>query len=139
MTEQTTPQITEQQRQQWLNEQFKKATKYLAENGVVVSTVDDAASRYLYPLWAVLKVKAMDGAAFWVLSGDLPVDFISAGNAANGRDALRHFVMSWQLKAENIQRSGIIDQTQLQFAAIMQNRAEQLYKFVEKDEIWGSV
>ncbi|MBU3023094.1 DUF4826 family protein [Aestuariibacter sp. A3R04] len=136
MTDQTVPEISEQERKEWINQQLQKANKHLAENGIVVSTVDEKVSRYLLPFFAVWKVKASDNKFYWALSGDLPADFIAGDNAKNAREALRHFALSWQIKAENLVRSGIADQTQMQFAGILQNRAEKLHDFAEEDAIW---
>lgn len=136
MTDETVPAISEQERKAWINEQLQKANKHLAENGIVVSTVDETVSRYLLPFFAVWKVKANDKKVYWVLSGDLPADFIAGDNAKNAREALRHFALSWQIKAENLVRSGVADQTQMQFAGILQNRAEKLHDFAEEDAIW---
>ena len=138
MTDETVPAISEQERKTWINEQLQKANKHLAENGIVVSTVDETVSRYLLPFFAVWKVKANDKKVYWVLSGDLPADFIAGDNAKNAREALRHFALSWQIKAENLARSGVADQTQMQFAGILQNRAEKLHDFAEEDAIWRS-
>lgn len=136
MTDQTPPQISEQERAEWVNKQLQHANKHLAENGVIVSSVDDKSSRYLLPFFAVWKVRSSENKTYWALSGDLPADFIAGDNAKTAREALRHFAMSWQIKAENIMRAATGDQTQMQFAQILQNRAEKLHDFAEEDLVW---
>lgn len=60
-------QMTEEQQQQWIREQYQVATKYLAEKGVVTDSVKVEDSRYLVPLLALWKLKALNGKSYWVL------------------------------------------------------------------------
>ncbi len=112
MTEQTsTPPNAEQQealRQAWVREQFQKANKFLAEKGVIPSKVVPAESRYLAPYVAMWKIESKQPShkTYWVMSGDLPSDYVDVSVAATAREALRHFSLTWQLKAENLVQSG---------------------------------
>ena len=94
--------ISEEERADWVREQFQKANKFLAENGVLFDTVITEESRYLMPYLAVWKIRAMDGKLYWVISGDLPTDYTSIDNAKDAKEVLRHFAMHWQMKAENL-------------------------------------
>ena len=67
--------VSEEQRAEWVREQFQKANKFLAENGVLFDSVTTEESRYLMPYLAVWKIRAMDGKQYWVISGDLPTDY----------------------------------------------------------------
>jgi len=137
MAEQAPPVLSEQQKAEWVREQFQRANKYLAENGILFDSVVAEDSRYLVPLVAVWKITAMDSKQYWVISGDLPTDCTNVKNAATVRDALRHFAMNWQLKAENIRNSGVSDNTQLQFASILEMRAENLFDLQNNEALWG--
>ena len=88
-----TPQneMTDQQRSEWVREQFQKANKHLAENGVLFESVVTNESRYLVPYLAVWKIKDTNNAMYWVMSGDLPTDYIAESTAATARDAIKHF------------------------------------------------
>jgi len=94
--------ISDEERATWVREQFQKANKFLAENGVLFDSVVTEESRYLIPYLAVWKIKSMDSKRYWVISGDLPSDYTSVDNAKDAKEALRHFAMHWQLKAENL-------------------------------------
>ncbi|MCC2615326.1 DUF4826 family protein [Aestuariibacter halophilus] len=135
-SDQQNPQMDQQQLQEWVRAQFQKANKFLAENGVLFDAVITEDSRYLAPYLALWKIKAQDKSMYWVMAGDLPTDFMAYGNASTARDALRHFSMSWQVKAENIRRTAADDKTQLAFAQLLEARAENLYTMSQQDSLW---
>lgn len=126
--------MTEEQQQEWVREQYQVATKYLAERGVVTDSVKVEDSRYLVPLLALWKLKALDGKRFWVLCGDLPSDHSDVDVASDARDALRHFALKWQMQAEGILASDAKEQES--FAHLLISRAEGLYKLYEDEALW---
>jgi len=138
MTEQVQqPQLTQAQQSEWARIQFQKANKHLAENGVLFESVVTDESRYLAPYLAVWKIKAIDGAFYWAISGDLPSDYTALENAANVKEVLRHFGMTWQLKAENLLQAAGDDATQKEYAELLQNRAESLFAMQNAPQLWG--
>ncbi|MGL4447542.1 DUF4826 family protein [Shewanella sp.] len=131
----------EQLRQEWVRTQFQKANRFLAEKGVIPSKVLADESRYLVPYLAIWKMEAKRPSAktYWVMSGDLPSDFVDVKVAKTARDALRHFSMMWQMQAENLIRSGAVrDATQAKFAQLLVSRAESLYRMHNDDKLWNS-
>ncbi|MCL1048843.1 DUF4826 family protein [Shewanella abyssi] len=129
-------------RQEWIRTQFQKANKFLAEKGILPSKVHADESRYLAPFVAIWKMESKKPSkqTFWVMSGDLPSDYVDVNVAATARDAIRHFSMIWQMKAENIRRSSLVkDPAQAKFAELLISRAEGLYKMQADDKIWGPV
>ena len=132
----TATQPTEQQIAQWQRDTFENSQKHLASKGIIPQSVFDKESRYLAPFFAVWKIKSQNGKSYWVISGRLPTDHVEVTAAATARDAIRHFSFQWQLKADEIVQSGIKEQTQLDFANLLVNRAHGLYEFYEKDELW---
>lgn len=136
MSDTNTP-MTQAEHDQWVREQFQRANKHLAENGVLFDSVVVEESRYLAPYVAVWKIKSQQGKYFWVLSGDLPVDYIPFDTAEDVRSALKHFSLSWQLKAENIISTNGIDETQQNYAKLLADRAISLYQLSEKQELWA--
>ena len=129
--------VSEEQRAEWVREQFQKANKFLAENGVLFDSVTTEESRYLMPYLAVWKIRAMDGKQYWVISGDLPTDHTSVDNAADAKDVLRHFAMHWQLKAENLINAEGADDSQKAFGALLINRAESLFAMQNTPDLWA--
>ncbi|MCE9678320.1 DUF4826 family protein [Shewanella sp. AS1] len=145
MTEQVSEQVQlsaeeiEARTQEWVKEHFQKANRFLAEKGVIPSKVIQQECRYLAPLLAIWKIESKQPKAqtFWVMSGDLPTDYVDVNVAATAREALRHFSMMWQLKAENLVQSGATqDPTQAKFAQLLVSRAESLYQIHGDDKLW---
>lgn len=128
--------FTEEQRNQWVREQYQKATKYLAEKGFVTESVATLDSRYLVPVVAVWKLQTIKKENVWVISGDLPCDHISVSAAENVREAIRNFSMKWQMQAQNI-LAAANDETQVKFAEFLVSRAEGLYQIFENEKLWN--
>jgi len=133
MTEQK--QMTEEEQQKWVREQYQAATKYLATHGMVTDSVVVEDSRYLVPMLSVWKLKVIDGTYVWVISGDLPTDHSSIDVAPTAREAVHHFSLKWQMQAENILTIG--DKEQEGFAKLLISRAEGLYDMHLQEELWN--
>ena len=130
----------EQMRQEWVRVHFQKANRFLAEKGVIPSKVLADESRYLAPYLAIWKMESKQPKkqTFWVMSGDLPSDYVDVNVAKTAREAVRHFSMMWQLKAENLHKSGLTkDPTQAKFANLLISRAESLYRMQADEKLWG--
>ncbi|WP_212744478.1 DUF4826 family protein [Thalassotalea litorea] len=127
--------FTEEQRSAWVREQYQKATKYMAEKGMVVTSVTTEDSRYIAPLFAVWKLQTNEKENYWVICGDLPADHIPVAAAIDGREAVRNFAMKWQLQAENIGRAAN-EPAQVEFARLLVSRAESLYEMFEDESVW---
>jgi uncharacterized protein DUF4826 len=128
--------FTDEQRQQWVREQYQIATKYLADKGLVTSSVMVEDSRYIEPLISVWKLKLLDGKWFWVICGDVPSDHVNLDVAKNAQEVLRHFSMKWQLQAENILADSAADEEQQNFAKLLIGRAEGLYQLSNNEKLW---
>ena len=122
---------------EWAREQFQRATKHLAENGVLFESVFTEDSRYLAPYVAIWKIKSQDGKRYWVVSGDVPSDFAGLQTAQNAREALRYFSMNWQMKAENLRKTVAADTQQMEYAKLLEEKAEILYQASANDTYWG--
>ncbi|NMP15407.1 DUF4826 family protein [Thalassotalea sp. Y01] len=129
------PPMSEEQRSAWVREQYQKATKYLAQKGVVTNSVAPESSRYLPPVVAVWKLQTINNEKVWVISGDVPCDHITADAESSVRDVLRNFSMKWQVQAENIRHTAK-DKSHLVFASYLVSRAEGLYQLFENDHFW---
>jgi hypothetical protein len=120
----------------WVKQQFQRANKHLAEKGILFDTVVVEESRYMAPEVAVWKIKDTKKNVYWVISGNLPADAISVSVANSAREAIRHFSLSWQLKAQNIMSSAVVDNTQKEFATLLTAKAEMLYEVQENEKWW---
>jgi hypothetical protein len=129
-------QVSQEKLAEWVREQFQRANKHLAEKGVLFESVVTEESQYLAPFVAIWKIKALDGKFFWVISGDVPADFMPYKSEKNARDALRGFSLRWQLQADNILHSGTNDKTQHDFADRLIAKAEAVYDLFSNDKAW---
>lgn len=139
MSEQLTQEQIEQlekARAEWVRSQFQKANEYMASKGIIPDNVAVAESRYLPPYFAIWKLNTRDKQAFWVISGDLPTDYMQYSAAVDAREAVRTFSLQWQLKAQRIIESGAMDKTQQDYANLLVNRAQGLYDMFSQDQLW---
>lgn len=130
--------LTEQEIIAWSRESYQKATAFLAEKGIVTETVSMEHSRYLAPLVAVWKIKTTDKKWLWVLSGNLPTDYVAESAATTAREAMRSFSFKWQMDSEKILAAGEFGPDKEELAKMLQDRAERLYEVCEADSLWQS-
>ncbi|RUO65310.1 protein of unknown function [Pseudidiomarina planktonica] len=138
MTTEAQQQLTPEQNSEWVRERFQAGNKYLAEQGILTKRVLVKDSRYVAPLVAMWKFEANDGKHWWVVTGDLPTDHVSGKAAKDAREAMRHFALSWQMRAESIfqDKNAANDATQQAFAHRLVNRSEGLYDISNDEKLW---
>jgi hypothetical protein len=120
----------------WVKEQFQRANKHLAEKGILFDAVVVEESRYMAPNVAVWKIKDTKNDFYWVISGEVPADALPHSIAASAREAIKHFSLAWQIKAENILHSPAVDTTQREYATLLASKAEMLYAIQDNEEWW---
>lgn len=126
--------MTHDEQEAWVREQYLKATKFLADKGLVTESVSDKESRYLIPIMAVWKINLLDKTKVWVVCGDLPTDMIVLEKQEPARNVLRHFSFKWQIQADALLKSE--DQDKVAYGKLLVTKAEGLYKLYEKEEAW---
>lgn len=130
------PKYTEEQLQEWVRTKFQEANKYLAEQGIISDQVMTKESRYLAPFVAVWKFTTTETHKLWVINGDVPTDMVNEKVAKSAREAVRHFALNWQLKAEAIMQADQPTQEQRNYATYLVNRAENVYQLYEQENLW---
>lgn len=128
--------LNQEQAAVWFNSQVQRASQYLANQGVFLDQVDQEKSTYVAPLFSILKVRSKDRKRFWVIVGDLPTDYTPDSTAKTAREALRHFALHWQLKAEQMIQAGLRDKVQQDYAQLLVTKAEAIYPFVDNKSLW---
>ncbi|MBI2380088.1 MAG: DUF4826 family protein [Gammaproteobacteria bacterium] len=139
------PQVPAFDERAWEQSQYARALKYCTDKGLRVVQLDKRNSRVLPPYVALWLVSVSDYAdKIWVLTGDLPADHVSSKAAAKARDALKHFSLSWQLKAESLGaelRAGRFSlgsaENQAKYASLLVHRAHHLYVLTEEEGLWA--
>lgn len=131
-------QLSEEERQTWVREQFQNANQYLAERGLLSDRILTKESRYLVPNIAIWKFKLQNGKKVWVINGRVTTDHVNADVAKTARDVIRHFSLNWQLKAENINALGeAADPAQKGMVDILIRNAEALYELSQDERLWN--
>lgn len=119
----------------WLSQQLQKATKFLADQGIIADNILLSQSRYMAPHAAVWLVEAANGSNYWVITGDLPTDAVVSSAAKTAREAMRSFHLRWQLRAEQLLRVPASDEMK-STASTLVVAAETLFTLVENSQMW---
>jgi len=82
----------------WLDERLKSIRDYLGREGVKHGPIEDRPRWFRAPyvgLWFVAPPsRAAKG--WWVITGDLPTDYMSAVDVEDAREAMRAFSARWE-------------------------------------------
>ncbi|MDH5434322.1 MAG: DUF4826 family protein [Gammaproteobacteria bacterium] len=145
-TQNLSPEERQAQINKWNQDEMVKVQKFCFSQGLQMNSIDQKKTLCLPPVMGVWFIKAKSPKQnYWIISGDFPTDITKADVAANAREALRHFSMSWQLKAARLQddlaagqRPTLSDrETQEKFANTLIAKAEMLYDIFTNDELWA--
>src|SRR6516162_8423168 len=82
----------------WLANQRETVSKYLQDQGVRHRGVAPDPDWFLAPhvsIWTVESMKRPGSIGWWAISGDLPTDYLSGGDAADARVAMAAFARRW--------------------------------------------
>lgn len=136
MSEQTRP-LSKEEQESWVREHFQSANQHLAERGLLSDRIITKDSRYMVPNLAIWKFKLQNGKHMWVINGKVTTDHVSADVAKTARDAMRHFSLTWQLKADNILHADRApDDTEKKLAEVMIRNAEAVYAVTQDERLW---
>jgi hypothetical protein len=127
----------------WCRQQLATVRDYLAAHKVAAGDLPAGPSWLLAPYIAVWRVNLKSGGAVWVISGDLPTDYLPRSTAATPRDAVRGFAERWERVAANM-RAGKKDpeitigkpKDQKHLGDLLEKRAAVLKDFAARDELW---
>ena len=134
--------------ERWCSERRQSLTYYLAKEGLNHGEVGSWPAWHVTPyisLWAVESLVAPGHVGWWVICGDLPTDYLSAGTVKYPKQALLAFADSWKEVALYM-RSGVPHpnlrygppELNLKLAASLEERSELLHRLAEDDSLWGA-
>lgn len=121
-----------------------KMMNYCKNKDLGADKILNEKSAVLFPLFAIWAVEnRKEHEKYWVVTGDLLHDHILFEIADTARDALRHFTMNWQLKAEKIEQrltqkeaiTGNSDELKSS-VDVLRGQAEKYYEFTTRPELW---
>ena len=130
----------------WITSQRKQVEEYLLSQNVAHLGVGDWPAFHTHPyvaLWAVQSKKSPGQIGWWVISGDLPTDYISRNDGKSPQEALRAFSSQWLQCSENMlhgeKTSGISVGTSEQWPVLgdlLKRRAELIRTLADDETIW---
>lgn len=131
----------------WLQQQRAGVIAYLNKEGVKHGEVGSGPAWHVYPylaIFAIESVIAPDMVGWWVISGDVPTDYVSSKGAEHPRDAMRLFASRWAAISTDMLRgeahSGFVIGTADQrphLGALLHRRAQLLGQWADDDSVWN--
>jgi len=129
------------QLRKWIEVQFDNMGRHVVTNRLIEG--DKAEGR---PMWAMpgklfigkIWDKEDENNAWWIISGAVPTDHLSAKAADTPRAALRHLCLKWQMQSGRLEHAPDPSDKQ-EWTGIGENlasQAEALYPLVDQDELW---
>jgi len=128
----------------WIMQEQANMLKYCKNKELGADKILDEGYVVLVPLFALWAVEnRRERKKYWVITGDLPNDHLPYDVAKHPRDAIKHFSMAWQMKAEKLQNK--LDNKELSIGTpeqqesmitLLRERAESLYSLAQEDAMW---
>jgi hypothetical protein len=136
----------EEESKKWSQQHYLEAMKYCNKHNLKVINFDQPNSRVLPPVLAIWRINlaTQPKSSIWLIGGGkVMMDHVDVSMAKNARDALRHFSMSWQLKASQMETtiaansSGNLNiEQQQKVISVLINEAEALYTLYADEQTW---
>ena len=132
----------------WCEEQRAKVLAYVEAQRIRHRSVGDWPAWFLAPnvaFWALESESSPGWVAYWVISGDLPTDYVSKEEAADPREAARAFSRRWREAALLMERGephpeivvGRSAEERKSLAPLLAARSTLLARMVDDEEIWA--
>ena len=80
----------------WLTEQETIIRSYLHKEGILHCDVASRPDWFVAPYVSIWHVESPGLVGWWVISGDLPTDYLNGRDAADARGAMRAFAARWR-------------------------------------------
>ncbi|MBX3743174.1 MAG: DUF4826 family protein [Akkermansiaceae bacterium] len=130
----------------WLAEERRKVAEYLDLEGCRHGGIAEWPTVHVYPdfaLWAVQSTRHAGRTGWWVISGDVPTDYMTTEDGEHPRDALRHFSNQWRDVADHMRRGKEhpvykfgTSRDWPELAPQLELRANALADCADDDEVW---
>ena len=135
--------------EQWCEDQRKVVTKYLQSQNVKHGQIGEWPAWHLAPyiaVWAIESLAKPGWIGWWVISGDLPTDYISSADVKppqHPRKAMRVFannwmeiVKAWKNGKEHDDISIGDPSSHKKLGPLLEIRANMLMEYAADDSIW---
>ena len=136
--------------EQWCNSQRDAVAEYLKTQGVNHGQIGEWPAWHLAPyvsIWAIESAVRPNWIGWWVISGDLPKDYLPASDITppqHPRKAMRGFAERWQKIVEAWKNGREYDgitigdiSSHKELGPLLEKRVALLLEFADDDSIWG--
>jgi hypothetical protein len=135
--------------ERWCNERRSAVIEYLQQQHLVHGTVGEWPAWHVAPyvsIWAIESTSKPGWVGWWVISGDLPTDYVSANAIKHPRDAIQAIAARWQnaavLMAQGAGAPGFTigspnDWPSL--APLLESRAKLLQEWAGDERLWSDL
>ncbi|HBH38930.1 MAG TPA: hypothetical protein DDX06_11185 [Curvibacter sp.] len=133
--------------ERWCAERRAEVAAYLAREKVVHGEIGEWPAWHIAPIasiWAIESKKSPGWVGWWVISGDLPCDYVSASDIKHPRDALRAIAESWLAQSEVMARGETSPELSIgpreewpSLAPLLKSRASTLLDIADDHEVWA--
>lgn len=135
--------------EQWCGARRAEVMAYLQREGVEHERVGEWPAWHVAPyvsVWAIESKARPDWVGWWVICGDLPTDFVSAGTIKHPREAIKSIAAEWRQQAQLMTSGERRDDIRIgrpeewaSLAPLLDARASLLLEFAEDDSVWADV
>lgn len=135
--------------EQWCDARRADVAEYLLREGVEHGEVGDWPAWHVFPyvsIWAIESKRAPGQVGWWAIAGDLPTDYVSAGNVKHPRDAVRAFADRWDSLSVDLANGKGNDAMRIgkpedwpKLAPMLKARAGVLRGYADDDRIWSDL
>jgi len=133
--------------ERWCNERREDVSAYLHQQRVAHGRVGEWPAWHLAPyasVWAIESKSDPGWVGWWVISGDLPTDYVSAQAIKHPREAIRAIAERWSSAAEYMARGqtspGFSIGSPSDWPALapqLSSRAKLLQEWAADPELWN--
>ena len=130
----------------WLRKQRDQSVGYIEKQGIKHRGVSEEPEWFVAPyvsLWTVESGEKPGAIGWWVISGDLPTDYLSGNDATDPRSALGAFAVRWEevstymLRGEDHPAMQIgKSENRKELGDLLLRRARILHDWIDDDSLW---
>ena len=130
----------------WLKEQCKVVQAYLDKKEIRLVNVVQKPVWFLAPyvaLWKTSDLKSDKQNSVWIISGDLPTDYLELSSAQSPREAMLSFAKRWETMSKEMVKGKIPSgfrigkmEDQKNLGGLLESRAEVLLDWAKDDGLW---
>ena len=131
----------------WVVERRSAVIAYLHGEGVRHGQVGEWTAWHLQPylaIFAVESVIAPGRVGWWAITGDVPTDYVSFGDADHPREVTRHFARQWAEVSAFMLRGEPHPETTIgtpeqwpELGDLLRRRSQLLQQWADDDSIWN--